>query len=239
MVAAGGLVTVFGIFPVSLRQSQYSRSDMTESAFASSLLQALAGNIRMIDDISVWNEPKEFWKAAVAGTGLPTAISDADNGASAVYALHQKALKGDWTDRANGKPGKALSPMATYVAHDYSPSDDENIWYIAAERENKEQNPKPSIEKLIQPAQYLIRFACVRRTARQATGVRNQRTRALPTSEVVAEPVGKWAKAGRDARVAVLPNVYVISVVSTDRYFPDVFIREPVFSQEFTFIHRP
>ena len=40
-------------------------------------------------------------------------------------------------------------------------------------------------------------------------------------------------------RKAVLPNIYQISVVSTDRGFPDVFIREPVFSQEFTFVHRP
>jgi len=28
-------------------------------------------------------------------------------------------------------------------------------------------------------------------------------------------------------------------VISTDRGFPDVYIREPLYSQEFTFVHRP
>ena len=57
LVAAGGLLTIFGVFPVALRQSQMSRSDMGETAFADSVLQTLGGNIRAIDDISVWNDP--------------------------------------------------------------------------------------------------------------------------------------------------------------------------------------
>ena len=36
-----------------------------------------------------------------------------------------------------------------------------------------------------------------------------------------------------------LPNVYIVSVVSSNRGYPDVYIREPLYSQEFTFIHRP
>ena len=36
-----------------------------------------------------------------------------------------------------------------------------------------------------------------------------------------------------------LPNIYVVSVVSSSRGYPDVYIREPLYSQEYTFIHRP
>ena len=35
------------------------------------------------------------------------------------------------------------------------------------------------------------------------------------------------------------PNVYVVSIVSSNRGYPDVYIREPLYSQEYTFIHRP
>ena len=237
LVAAGGLLTIFGVFPVSLRQSQMSRSDMSETAFADAVLQTLGGNIREIDDISVWQDPIKFWAAAAEGTGLPATISDNDNGSAKVHGLHESALDGTFTGRAgaDGKAGLKLSPMATYVASTYAnqSGDKENVWYVACERE-KTPDP-PGIETLVQPAQYLIRLACVRRKANAATGVRNNKW-ALPTSQIQAEKIGKWKNVDRGA---VLPNIYVISVVSTDRGFPDVFIREPVFSQEFTFVHRP
>ena len=235
IVASFGLLSVFGIFPVSLRQSQMSRSDMVEGAFASALLQTLGGNIRMIDDISVWNDPKKFWKAAAEGTGLSATITDGKNGSKYVHDLHLSALDGEWT-------GHPFSPMTTYVAHHYGneSSDAENIWFVAAEREKPEDNPIPAIDsgKLVQPAQYLVRLACIRRPARKATGKRSS-SWALPTGKVYADPVGKWEGVSSRDREAVLPNIYVLSVVSSDRYFPDVFIHEPVFSQEFTFIHRP
>lgn len=238
LVAAGGLLTIFGVFPVSLRQSQMSRSDMTETAFADAVLQTMGGNIREIDDISVWQDPVKFWAAAAEGTGLPETISDSANGSAAVYALYKKARdEGKFTGRAgaDGKAGQKLSPMATSVASTYGnqDGDKENVWYVACERE-KTPAP-PGISELIQPAQYLIRLACVRRKANAATGLRNYKG-ALPTSQIQAEKIGKWKNVDRNA---VLPNIYVLSVVSTDRGFPDVFIREPVFSQEFTFVHRP
>ena len=241
-IAAAGLLAVFAVFPVSLRQSQISRSDLAESSFASALLQTFAGNIRMIDDLSVWNDPRSFWKAAASGTGLPETITDRDNGSKAVHALHERALEQDFTGRApeSGKAGQSLSPMMTYVAsgYDNGANDDENVWFVATER--TETPTPPGIGAgMVRPAQYLIRLACVRRTARRATGVRNRNGRAVPTDNVYAEPIGKWKGASKQERAAVLPNIYIISVVSTDRGFPDVFIREPVFSQEFTFVHRP
>lgn len=245
IVAAGGLLAVFGVFPVSLRQSQMSRSDMNETGFASALLQTLGGNIRDIDDIAVWNDPKEFWKAAARGSGLPETLYDDKKvhasgkkgtaSSAAVAAEHDKAAprnggKPQWTDHP-------FSPMTTFVASTYGneSGDAENIWYIAAERT---EGVVPGDSELVQPAQFLIRLACIRRTAHRATGNRNTR-RVLPTSAVVAEAVGQWEDADETERTAVLPNIYLLSVVSTDRGFPDVFIREPVFSQEFTFVHRP
>jgi type II secretory pathway component PulJ len=238
LVAAGGLLTIFGVFPVALRQSQMSRSDMGETAFADTVLQTLGGNIRAIDDISVWNDPVKFWAAAVEGTGLPATISDAKNGSAQVFRLHEQALNGGFTGRANGAAGENLSPMATYVASSYSyqNGDLENAWYVAFEREDT-PNP-PGISELVQPAQFLIRLACIRRNANAVTGFRRTNG-TLPTGRVEVEAVGKWADKTAAQRKAFLPNIYQISVVSTDRGFPDVFIREPVFSQEFTFVHRP
>lgn len=240
LVAAGGLLTIFGVFPVALRQSQMSRSDMGETAFADSVLQTLGGNIRAIDDISVWNDPVKFWAAAVEGTGLPTKISDEKNGSKYVHDLHLSALEGRSTGKANGAAGQSLSPMATYVASTYSyqNGDKENAWYVAFERENTPD--PPGISELVQPAQFLIRLACIRRNANAVTDVRNSRG-VLPTERVEAKeiPGSKWDGKTAAQRKAVLPHIYSLSVVSTDRGFPDVFIREPVFSQEFTFVHRP
>ena len=68
VVAAGGMLAIFGVFPISLRQSANSRSDMGELTFASTVLQTLAGNIRTIDRIDVWNDPSKFWNAATTST---------------------------------------------------------------------------------------------------------------------------------------------------------------------------
>ncbi len=226
VIAAGGLLSVFGVFPVSLRQSQMSRSDMSETGFASALLQTFGGRIRDIDDIAVWNDPKQFWKAAAKGSGLPETLSDSANGSKHVYELHQDALDGVATARP-------FSPLTTFVASGYENQSKENIWYFG--REDFEGSV-PDNEKLVLPAQYLVRLACIRRTANRASGNR------LGTIEIyngapfsVSAPL--LVKELPDN--AVLPNIYVISVVSTDRGFPDTFIREPVFSQEFTFVHRP
>ena len=49
IVAAGGLLAIFGVFPISLRQSANSRGDMGQMTFASTVLETIAGNIRTID----------------------------------------------------------------------------------------------------------------------------------------------------------------------------------------------
>ena len=222
IVAAGGMLAIFGVFPISLRQSQNSRSDMGEMTFASTVLQTLAGNIRAIDRIDVWNDPAKFWDAAVGSTGLPK-FSAATTSAR-MKELHDSAKNGNFTT--------PFSPLTTYVAQTWEAQTQdevtslpagkrENIWYFGAEEPETPQ--LPGADKIALPAQYLIRLACVRRRAR--------RNGADMTSS---------ADDSRHPSASVFaPNVYVVSVVSTDRGFPDVYIREPLYSQEFVFVHRP
>lgn len=220
VVAAGGMLAIFGVFPISLRQSANSRSDMGELTFASTVLQTLAGNIRTIDRIDVWNDPSKFWNAAVGSTGLPKFSSGTSS--AAMYDLHQRAK--------NGGETSPFSPATTYVAQFWEQQtqdevtslpakDRENIWYFGAEEEKAPETP--SDDKIAVPAQYLIRLAAVRRRVGNGNVLAPDTDSRHPGERV-------WA-----------PNVYVISVISTDRGFPDVYIREPLYSQEFTFVHRP
>jgi Tfp pilus assembly protein PilV len=218
MVVAVGLLSAFSLFPVSLRSSQMARSDLAESAFADTLLQTIEGNVRAIDDVAVWNDPKEFWKAAAAGTGLATSITDAKNGSQHVLAEYKNATEnGAWTGRASKSNDGKFSPKLTFVAKNALEDGEENIWYVAEERDKTEAPSGNNGTELVKPAQFLVRLARVKRNAAAVGG-------------------GAVQDGGTQA---LLPNVYIVSVVSTDRGFPDVFIREPLFTQEFTFVHRP
>ena len=246
LVAATGLLSIFGTIPGSLRQNQLSRSDLVESGFGSTVLQALGGNIRMIDDLEIWNDPREFWKAAAKGTGLPDTLED--DGSNVKSAANVRKRYKEAVPEESGTKETVLPPfstMTTFVAENY-PDDasDADIWFVCAELDKREllERSEPPDEKIFVPAQYLIRLARIRRQARRITGVRAQSLTEdldLPfdSLETVRTP-DTDSRAGAGAS-AWMPNVYVISVVSTDRAWPDVFIREPVYSQEFSFVHRP
>ena len=222
VVAAGGLLAIFGVFPISLRQSANSRSDMGEMTFASTVLQTLAGNIRAIDRIDVWNDPAKFWEAAVGSTGLPKFASGTTS--AKMYELYQSALGGNFTSPFSPKTTEVAKLWEAQTQDEVAslPSGKrENIWYFGAEE--TETPTLPSDDKIALPAQYLIRLAAVRRRARDKGGD-------------MTAPSTDSRHPGADV---FAPNVYVISVVSTDRGYPDVFIREPLYSQEFVFVHRP
>ena len=223
IVAAGGLLAIFGVFPISLRQSANSRGDMGEMTFASTVLETIAGNIRTIDRIAVWNDPEQFWDAAVGNTGLPTWGSRVSS--TEMHQEYQKAKSGQETS--------PFSPATTFVAATWSAQtqpetedapDQENIWYFGEEEESTPSSSNTS--KIAKPAQYLIRLAVVRRTARPKGG-----GAAAMQAAAIDDPT--------NPADVYLPNIYVVSVVSTGRGAPDVYIREPLYSQEFTFIHRP
>ena len=95
------------------------------------------------------------------------------------------------------------------------------LMLACASAEETETPTLPSEDTIALPAQYLIRLAAVRRRVGNGNVLAPDTDSRHPGERV-------WA-----------PNVYVISVISTDRGFPDVYIREPLYSQEFTFVHRP
>ena len=202
IVAAGGLLAIFGVFPISLRQS---------------------ANSRTIDRIAVWNDPEQFWDAAVGNTGLPTWGSRVSS--TEMHQEYQKAKSGQETS--------PFSPATTFVAATWSAQtqpetedapDQENIWYFGEEEESTPSSSNTS--KIAKPAQYLIRLAVVRRTARPKGG-----GAAAMQAAAIDDPT--------NPADVYLPNIYVVSVVSSSRGYPDVYIREPLYSQEYTFIHRP
>lgn len=239
VVAAGGLLAIFGVFPISLRQSAHSRSDMGEMTFGTTVLETISGNIRTIDRISVWNDPERFWDVAVGRkknsdetvSGLP--IFD-DGIPSKKMNAWWKSVHGKAGGNLSGFDSANIAPVTTDVAENWSSQsvaemtdpewvqdfEGENIWYFCME---KEERPTVSKENIALPPQYLIRLAVVRRYA-------------MCDGSVMKAPDIKNANKQKEV---LLPNVYIVSVVSTDRGYPDVYIREPLYSQEFSFIHRP
>jgi len=70
LIAAGGLISLFALFPVSLRQSVMSTADLHQVTFASSFFEAVSGNVKLIDDVKTWNNINDFWTSAVDGLGI-------------------------------------------------------------------------------------------------------------------------------------------------------------------------
>ena len=54
LIAAGGLLALFTLFPVGLRQSEMSSEDLYQATYASSIFQMLSGNIATISNIDDW-----------------------------------------------------------------------------------------------------------------------------------------------------------------------------------------
>lgn len=215
VVAAGGLLAIFGIFPVSLRQSKMAERDTAENAFATTLLETMAGNVRMIDDIKTWNDPTTFLKTALAGTGVWEKSKFVTGGTMGKH--HRDTLSEAGTE--SGVSSSSLddfSPDSVGVGKDYSTAGEgEYIWYLGREKfydkSYRREMSSTSMDKIVLPPQFLIRLVAIRR---EAGFSENEKT--------------VWK-----------PNVYLVSVVSTDGGFPEPYVREPLYSQEFLFVHRP
>ncbi len=230
VVAAGGLLSIFALFPVSLRQSKMAERDMSENAFATTLLETMAGNARMIDDVAVWNNPDAFLRAALGNTGLLNSATKLRG-----KKLHQDFEK-VWNKSETRGDELSLSPDTVSVAAGYEePDDGECIWYVG--REDFETDDPSSDDKLVLPPQFLIRFAVIRREARARTGTSGAET--IWQNDDGSFRVSNSSPSGRSWKKVWLPNVYVVSVVSTDGGFPESYVREPLYSQEFIFLHRP
>ncbi len=210
LVAAGGMLAIFGLFPGALRQSVNAQTDTTQITFAASLLETISANVRSIDDIGKWNDPAQWWKIASNGTGLANTM---------------KGL-------SSFKSDSGFSPMTRLVVEDYDAQDfgdnkDCQVWYVGDETDDPRDRRNPRTAELAQPMQYLIRIVRQMRPVRVVTGNSansNSRSADLSTDE--------------DSNI-LLPHRYIVSVISTDSGSPSVYIHEQVYSQEYTFLSRP
>lgn len=189
MVAAGGMVAVFQLFPASMRQGVSSRTDMKGALFASTVLETIAGNVRQIDDIKVWNDPKSWWGIARNGLDVPawnnrytaaqfrTAAKNSDTGLDEFSAAT--------TDVAIRYPAT--------VDNDYKDA----ILYFGREKpEVDTEDPTPP--------QYLIRLETIRRKAYGVGGSSRMPNRYLVT--LVSSPNAQ-------------PQIFVHEQVYSQEYF--------------------
>ena len=150
MVAAGGMVSVFARFPASMRETVSSRVDMKGALFASTVLETIAGNVRQIDDVAVWNNPQKWWD--VASNGLDINLPSWNQSKTAVEfrnaARNSDSGLGDF------------SPATVDVAINYKAVADykDVIRYFG--REESAVTPGSPV-----PPQYLIRFETIKRKA--------------------------------------------------------------------------
>ena len=137
LIAAGGLLSLFSLFPGGLRHSVMSQEDIYQSTFASSVLDVISANVKRIEDVEEWNDPATFWRYAIGDLGdqgvridLPVALK---NAASA---------KGD---------GAISDATKTLVQEDKG-----NVWF--AYREEDEVDDEPPSATVLFPPQYWIRL---------------------------------------------------------------------------------
>ena len=202
MVAASGMVAVFALFPASMRQTVSSRVDMKGALFASTVLETIAGNVRQIDDIKVWNNPQKWWAVAINGfdnSGLDSSQLAWNRGYSA--EAFRAATDGD---SGLGDFSPATVDVAIGYPENVSQSDfyKDTIRYFG--REETELSPGSPI-----PPQYLIRFETIKRDAYGIGG--NSRVPNRYLVSVVSSP-------------AASPQIFVHEQIYAQEYY---FVHRP------------
>ncbi|MBQ7666866.1 MAG: hypothetical protein IJS46_02600 [Kiritimatiellae bacterium] len=224
-VAAGGMISIFGLFPAGLRQGMNSNRDIVGASFAGSVLAAISGNVRQIDDIRVWNNPEQWWKCAVADTGLE------DN-------WNSGKKPNDFL-----KDTSVFTPNRSKVAEkNANVSRDENVVRFFA----YDRGTRVTTGNVTKPPHYIIRVVRVRRKPRPVAwddvrGYVSAVERYETMTESAAEnAIGKKSSSGRVAAGDMRsPDRYIVSIVSSDQKGYAIFVNEPVYSQEFFFLPRP
>lgn len=215
VVAAGGLLSVFSLFPLGLRQSANTKSDLTQFTFANTVLETIAGNVSQIDDIATWNDPESWWAIAVAGTGLPgksQLISAKD-----MYNKYDSSKNGGKWDST--VEYKGFPSIATVEIARGSTVPNGKAWYVGQELD--EFPDVPGLSEIACPPQYLIRLFQVE--SKISTGLRDDVDSSLAEDNVTV----------------YRPCRYVVSLISSDHLAPNIFTHELIYSQEFSFLHRP
>ena len=225
-VAAGGMISIFGLFPAGLRQGANSSRDLVSSSFAGATLAAIAGNVAAIDDIATWNKPEEWWKRAIENTNLPAwnkgRDPDAFRGDSRIFRPNVPKVADSVTNNASGSKG--------------------SIWFFADDDGKRDVTPSG----IALPPHYIIRLVRVRRRPRPldyraVRGYVNavERYGKMYGSRTSSSGTAENMLVGKGQKVLREPDRYIVSIVSSDQKGYSIFVNEPVYSQEFHFLHRP
>lgn len=115
LVVAGGLLSLFSLFPAGLRMSTAAMSDTRQALFADDFFAYFDDGVRQIDNRDDWQNIEKFWKAARAG--LDDGFSDA--------TLNDKdwngdaAVRKDWdvnaSDMKKGNPNSGNRQNLFYL----------------------------------------------------------------------------------------------------------------------------
>lgn len=151
LIAAGGMLSLFALFPVGLRQSVMSEADLHQAAFASSFFEAVTANTEKIDDVRDWNDVKKFWAAAIKGTGL-------DSGTT-LTLLDPAGVKAKVAESTGELIGNAPKPEKPNDPPDELNTEAKNLRYVY--RETDKEDSSFSGTKLKLPPQMLIRIRTI------------------------------------------------------------------------------
>lgn len=153
LIAAGGLLSLFSLFPGGLRHSVMSQEDIYQSTFASSLLDVVSANVKKIEDVKQWNDSATFWKYAVGNLGAQGVPIDLPPAMKAASAVKSDSSISDATKQLlKDDKGKLV--------------ESDGVWFVYREEDEADEDP-PSATLLL-PAQYFIRL---RKTGGNAGGL--------------------------------------------------------------------
>lgn len=138
LIAAGGLLSLFSLFPGGLRHSVMSQEDIYQSTFASSLLDVVSANVRKIENVEDWNDRETFWRYAVGDLG--------EQGVPIDLPATLKSPEAARNDNDN------LSDASDDLVEESA----NNVWFAYREEDEMEEDP-PSATLLL-PTQYFIRL---------------------------------------------------------------------------------
>ena len=165
LIAAGGLLSLFSLFPGGLRHSVMSQEDIYQSTFASSLLDAVSANVKKIEDVKQWNDSATFWKYAVGNLGAQGVEIDLPPAMKAASAI---------------KSDNSISDATKELVQ----KDKGNVWFVCREADEVDENP--SSATLLLPAQYFIRL---RKTGGNAGGLPARYSVSVVSSHMAAPAV--------------------------------------------------
>ncbi|MBR1836868.1 MAG: hypothetical protein IJ783_06230 [Kiritimatiellae bacterium] len=230
VVVGGGLVAVFSLFPIGLRQGAQSRGDLSQASFASALLETISARARQIDDLATWEDAEKWWSAVVKDTNLAGNSYRLQKGKSfssnSSYSLRAREAAGAGSNGSDDV--------------NYNGASGNNVfWYVC--REEDKPDFSSAARNFVLPPQFLVRVVKIERKARAFKNIDWNEDEDNGESYIKSGKINvDLDEPLKDGNTDIwLPSRYVVSVVSSDKGYPAPYVNGPVFSQEYAFVHRP